>query len=62
MEQLSIAKGSVAQFGFDLKVPFKAKPKLIYIMCAPQFQGKRVPDLGSAEPKGPLVLSCPGLR
>ena len=28
-------------------------------MLAPQGQGKRVPDPGSAEPKGALVLTCP---
>ena len=28
-------------------------------MLAPQGQGKRVPDLGSAEPKGTLALTCP---
>ena len=34
--------------------------KTINIMLFPQFQGKRVPDLGSAEHEGALVLSCPG--
>ena len=28
-------------------------------MLAPQVQTKRVPDLGSAEPEGALVISCP---
>ena len=33
----------------------------INIMLIPQVQGKRVPDLGSAEHEGALVvLSCPG--
>ena len=36
--------------------------KTINIMLFPQFQGKRVPDLGSAEHEGALVLSCPGKR
>ena len=41
------------------KIPFKAKRKLINIMLPPQVQRERVPDLGSAEPEGALVLSCP---
>ena len=31
----------------------------IDIMLARQVQRKRVPELGSAEPEGALVLSCP---
>ena len=31
----------------------------IDIMLARQVQRKRIPELGSAEPEGALVLSCP---
>ena len=51
------SKGGSVRLGS--KVPFQAKRKLIDIMLPPQVQRKRVPDLGSTEPEGALVLSCP---
>ena len=55
-----------AQLGLDVKclllgckVPLQAKRNVINIMLAPQVQRKRIPDLGSAELEGALVLSCP---
>ena len=44
------------------KLPFQAERKLVNIMLAPQVQRKRVLELGSAEPEGALVLSCPTAR
>ena len=44
------------------KLPFQAERKLVNIMLAPQVQRKRVLELGSAEPEGALVLSCPIAR
>ena len=44
------------------KLPFQAERKLFNIMLAPQVQRKRVLELGSAEPEGALVFSCPTAR
>ena len=48
-----------AQFGKYFKCLFRSD-LTINIMLIPQVQGKSVPDLGSAEHEGALVLSCPG--
>ena len=58
MEQLSMAKVLEAQFGLDLKCLFRPNPNLLKSCSLLQDQRKRVPDLGSAEPEGALVLSC----
>ena len=44
------------------KLPFQAERKLVNIMLARQVQRKRVLELGSTEPEGALVLSCPTAR
>ena len=59
MVQLSIKKSEGDSVRLGSKVPFQAKRKRTDIMLPPHVQRKRVPDLGSAEPEGALVLSCP---
>ena len=60
MVELSITDISKeGSFRLRSKVPFSAKGKLFNITLAPQAERTRVPDLGSAEPEGALVLSCP---
>ena len=58
MEQLGIAKVLKAQFDLDLKCLFGQTQTYLNVL-APQGQRKHVPDLGSPEPEGALVLSCP---
>ena len=58
MVQLSITKLPVreAQLGLDLKCLFIPNANFL-ISCSEE--AYRVPDLGSAEPEGTLLLSCP---
>ena len=61
MEQLSIAKVLEAQFGLDLKCLFRPNPNLIKSGSLLRARGRvNVPDLGSPEPEGALVLSSGG--
>ena len=61
MEQLSIANVLEAQFGLDLKCLFRPNPNLIKSCSLLRARGSvNVPDLGSPEPEGALVLSSGG--
>ena len=58
MEQLSIAKVLEAQFGLDLKCLSRPNPNLFKSCSLLRVRGSvNVPDLGSPEPEGALVLS-----
>ena len=59
MLQQSITKSSGGSTLITSKLPFQARRRLIN---APQVQRKRVPELGSAELEGDLVLCCPSQR
>ena len=60
-EQLSIAKVLEAHFGLDLKCLFRPNPNLFKSCSLLRARGNvHVPDLGSAEPEGALVLSSGG--
>ena len=61
MEQLSIAKVLEAQFGLDLKCLSRPNPNLFKSCSLLRVRGSvNVPDLGSAEPEGALVISSGG--
>ena len=58
MEQLTIGKVLKAHFGLDLKCLFRPNPNLFKSCSLLRARGSvHVPDLGSAEPEGALVLS-----